>query len=99
MNQFQYCEENQIPLCAVIGESELAKNVVMLRDMAKREQVIKSLLKKVFFKSIVLIMFYKSTCNNTWYFFYIKSVSFLIQTEVNRANLPEEIVKLLELKS
>jgi len=38
LNQFQYCEENQIPLCAVIGESELAKNVVMLRDMAKRQQ-------------------------------------------------------------
>lgn len=39
MNQFQYCEENGIPFCAVIGEEELKNEVVTLRNMVTREQV------------------------------------------------------------
>ena len=39
LNQFQFCEENGIPFCLVIGESELQQGVVTLRDMASREEV------------------------------------------------------------
>ncbi|XP_074620769.1 histidine--tRNA ligase, cytoplasmic-like isoform X1 [Acropora palmata] len=38
LNQFQFCEENGIPFCLVIGESELQQGVVTLRDMASREE-------------------------------------------------------------
>ena len=40
LNQFQFCEENGIPICLVIGESELQQGVVTLRDMASREEVL-----------------------------------------------------------
>ncbi|XP_057313572.1 histidine--tRNA ligase, cytoplasmic-like isoform X2 [Hydractinia symbiolongicarpus] len=39
LNQFQYCEENGIPFCAVIGEEELKNDVVTLRNMVTREQI------------------------------------------------------------
>jgi len=39
LTQFQYCEENNIPLCAIIGEQELENNVVTLRSVETREQV------------------------------------------------------------
>lgn len=38
LNQFQYCEEQGIPLCAVFGDDELEKGVVKLRNMATREE-------------------------------------------------------------
>merc|ERR1712121_96859 len=38
LNQFQYCEENSIPLCAFFGDEELNRGVVSLRDMNTREQ-------------------------------------------------------------
>ena len=63
LNQFQYCEENQIPLCAVIGESELEKNVVMLRDMAKREQV---MFIKKYSKNLRFIIFHELACQNNF---------------------------------
>ena len=39
LNQLQYCEDNGIPLAAIIGESELKKGVVKLRDIETREEV------------------------------------------------------------
>lgn len=39
LSQFQYCEENGIPFCAVIGDSELKDGVVTLRDMKSRKEV------------------------------------------------------------
>ena len=39
LNQFQYCEENGIPLCVVIGEKELQEGVATLRDMQTRTEV------------------------------------------------------------
>jgi len=39
LNQFQYCEENGIPFCAVFGDDEIAKGVVKLRNMTTREEV------------------------------------------------------------
>jgi len=39
LNQFQYCEENGIPFCAVIGDDEIAAGVVKLRNMTTREEV------------------------------------------------------------
>jgi len=39
LNQFQYCEENSIPFCAVIGDDEINKGVVKLRNMETREEV------------------------------------------------------------
>lgn len=39
LTQFQFCEENGIPFCAVLGESELKEGVVTLRDMCSRQEV------------------------------------------------------------
>lgn len=39
LNQLQYCEENLIPYAVVIGESELQKGVVKLRNIETREEV------------------------------------------------------------
>jgi len=39
LNQLQYCEETGIPLAVVIGESELERGVVKLRDVKTREEV------------------------------------------------------------
>ncbi|XP_065670680.1 histidine--tRNA ligase, cytoplasmic isoform X4 [Hydra vulgaris] len=38
LNQFQYCEENNIPFCAVLGDQELSKGFVTLKNMITREQ-------------------------------------------------------------
>merc|ERR1711963_585201 len=38
LNQLQYCEDNGIPLAVIIGESELEKGVVKLRDISTREE-------------------------------------------------------------
>ncbi len=40
LNQFQFCEDNGVPFCVVIGESELQKDEATLRDMNSREEVI-----------------------------------------------------------
>lgn len=37
--QFQYCEENSIPYSAVIGETEIEKGVVKLRNTVSREEL------------------------------------------------------------
>lgn len=39
LDQLQYCEDNQIDWCIVIGQSELANNVVKLRNVKTREEV------------------------------------------------------------
>ena len=39
LNQLQYCEDNLIPYAVVIGESELQKGVVKLRNIETREEV------------------------------------------------------------
>lgn len=39
LSQFQFCEENGIPLCAIIGESELKDGVVTLKDLQSRQEV------------------------------------------------------------
>uniref|UniRef100_H2ZWW5 histidine--tRNA ligase n=1 Tax=Latimeria chalumnae TaxID=7897 RepID=H2ZWW5_LATCH len=39
LNQFQYCEENGIPLVAIIGEQEIKDEVIKLRYVATREEV------------------------------------------------------------
>jgi len=36
--QLQYCEEAGIPLAAILGESEIAKGVVKLREVASRKE-------------------------------------------------------------
>jgi len=38
LNQLQYCEESGIPFAVIIGESELQKGVVKLREIATREE-------------------------------------------------------------
>jgi len=38
LNQFQYCEEQGIPLCVVFGDDEIEKGVVKLRNMKTREE-------------------------------------------------------------
>uniref|UniRef100_A0A1A9WVB4 histidine--tRNA ligase n=1 Tax=Glossina brevipalpis TaxID=37001 RepID=A0A1A9WVB4_9MUSC len=38
LNQLQYCEENQIPLAVVVGDSELAKGMVKLREISTRKE-------------------------------------------------------------
>lgn len=37
--QLQYCEESGIPLAIVIGESEIARGIVKLREVATRKEV------------------------------------------------------------
>ena len=37
--QLQYCEESGIPLVVIIGEGELARGEVTLRDVASRAEV------------------------------------------------------------
>jgi histidyl-tRNA synthetase len=38
LNQLQYCEENQIPFCIVIGSGEIESGIVKLRNVATREE-------------------------------------------------------------
>ncbi|CAH8528451.1 unnamed protein product [Schistosoma mattheei] len=38
LDQLQYCESTGIPLAVVLGESELARNTVKLRDIQTREE-------------------------------------------------------------
>lgn len=38
LDQFQYCETNGIPLAIIIGESEIEKNFVKMRNIATREE-------------------------------------------------------------
>lgn len=38
LTQFQYCEKHRVPLAIVIGESELSRNVVQLRDVDARQE-------------------------------------------------------------
>lgn len=39
LNQLQYCEDAGIPLAVVLGESELKRGLVKLRDITSREEV------------------------------------------------------------
>ena len=39
LSQLQFCEEKQIPLAVVIGESEIKAGIVKLRDVQSREEV------------------------------------------------------------
>lgn len=39
LDQFQYCENNGIPIAIIIGQSEIEKGVVKLRNVATREEV------------------------------------------------------------
>jgi len=36
--QLQYCEENQIPLAVILGDSELSRGVVKLREVTTRKE-------------------------------------------------------------
>ncbi|KRZ97544.1 Histidine--tRNA ligase, cytoplasmic, partial [Trichinella sp. T8] len=38
LQQLQYCEENGIPLAVIIGEREIEKNIVKIRDVASRQE-------------------------------------------------------------
>lgn len=40
LTQFQFCEDNLVPFCVVIGDNELKEGVVKLRDMTTRKEVI-----------------------------------------------------------
>ena len=39
LNQFQYCEKEEVPFIVVVGEGEMAKGGVTLREVASREEV------------------------------------------------------------
>lgn len=38
LQQLQYCEENQVPLAIIIGESELQNGIVKIRNIGSREE-------------------------------------------------------------
>lgn len=38
LNQLQHCEENGIPLAVVLGESELKRGVVKVRNITTRQE-------------------------------------------------------------
>ena len=44
LDQFQYCEQNGIPLAIIIGQSEIENNFVKLRNVVNREEVCSLLL-------------------------------------------------------
>jgi len=39
LTQIQYCEENGIPVAVVIGEDEISRNVVKIRNVATKAEV------------------------------------------------------------
>lgn len=39
LTQIQYCEDNGIPVAVVIGEDELSKNVVKIRNVVTKAEV------------------------------------------------------------
>lgn len=39
LNQLQHCEDTGIPLAVVLGESELKRGLVKIRDIVSREEV------------------------------------------------------------
>jgi len=39
LNQMQYCEDSGIPVAVVIGEDEISKNVVKIRNVATKAEV------------------------------------------------------------
>jgi len=57
LHQLQYCEENGIPFTVIIGEDEVKNNVVKLRDVNSRNEVIHYLV-----KTIYKIEFIEKTC-------------------------------------
>jgi histidyl-tRNA synthetase len=40
LTQIQYCEENGIPFAVIIGEDEIARNVVKIRNVVTKEEVL-----------------------------------------------------------
>lgn len=40
LTQIQYCEENGIPVTVVIGEDEISKNVVKIRNVVTKAEVL-----------------------------------------------------------
>lgn len=38
LNQLQHCEENGIPLAVVLGESELKRGIVKIRNIKTRQE-------------------------------------------------------------
>lgn len=56
--QLQHCEENEIPWAVIIGENEVAKGIVKLRDVVtrqeeevKREDLVEEIFKKLKIKN------------------------------------------------
>ena len=39
LDQFQFCEQNGIPIAVIIGEDEIKKNIVKLKVMSSREEI------------------------------------------------------------
>jgi len=39
LNQIQFCEDNGIPIAVVIGEDEISKNVVKIRNVVSKAEV------------------------------------------------------------
>jgi len=40
LTQIQYCEDNGIPLAVVIGEDEISKNIVKIRNVVTKAEVL-----------------------------------------------------------
>lgn len=38
LNQLQHCEENGIPLAVILGESELKRGIVKIRNIKTRQE-------------------------------------------------------------
>ena len=57
LNQLQYCEENSIPLCVVLGTGELEQGVVKLRDVGTRWDYLLLLLHSMLVMLSMLLVF------------------------------------------
>jgi histidyl-tRNA synthetase len=38
LDQFQYCEEQSIPFCVIVGDDEIKNNIVTLKNVVTRDQ-------------------------------------------------------------
>lgn len=58
LNQFQYCEREDVPYIVMVGDGEIAQGGVTLRDVASRDEVSPKLWKHLRYTlSILLCLF------------------------------------------
>ena len=86
LTQFQYCEDKGIPLAIIIGEDELKKGIIKIRNIKMREEVRTTQLFSI------------KTCRNILYEFCL-IMALLLQSVFPRERLIQELNQLIANKS